>query len=76
MILLLKIQLTTGRDPLPDGRGEKTKILVTPLGAGMIIGKGGADIKQMCVSWPDINICNHPAFRIFLFYEVSENPKP
>jgi len=41
-------RVTTGREPLPDGRGEKTKILVTPLGAGMIIGKAGSTIKQIC----------------------------
>jgi len=40
-------RMTTGTFILPDGRGDKTKILLTPLGAGMIIGKGGATIKQI-----------------------------
>ena len=43
--------MTTGTFILPDGRGDKTKILLTPLGAGMIIGKGGATIKQIKVRY-------------------------
>jgi len=39
--------LNTGREPLREGRGEKTKMVVTNLGAGMIIGKGGVTIKQI-----------------------------
>merc|ERR1712168_270455 len=39
--------LNTGREPLRDGRGDKTKIVVTNFGAGMIIGKGGVTIRQI-----------------------------
>jgi len=39
--------LNTGREPLRDGRGDKTKMVVTNPSAGLIIGKGGATVKQI-----------------------------
>ena len=59
--------MTTGTFILPDGRGDKTKILLTPLGAGMIIGKGGATIKQIKVLW---NLLLNPGLDIEIFFST------
>lgn len=42
---VLEITADTGRDPLPNGRGERNLIVSTNMCVGKLIGKGGSVIK-------------------------------